>query len=119
MRIKIDENLPVRLADVLRAEGHDVDTVLDEALGGEPDARVWAEAQAEKRFLITQDLDFSDSRRFVPGTHCGVLIARLPDSEQWRAVEHVARWMREGDASAWGGCVVVATPSRLRVKRPS
>jgi len=56
--------------------------VLDENLGGRDDDTVWAAAQAEQRFLVTQDLDFSDARRFVPGTHAGVLIVRLPDSEQ-------------------------------------
>jgi predicted nuclease of predicted toxin-antitoxin system len=34
MRIKIDENLPARLADALQAHGHDVDTVTGEGLTG-------------------------------------------------------------------------------------
>ena len=33
MKIKLDENLPVRSAQRLRDLGHDVDTVLDEGLG--------------------------------------------------------------------------------------
>jgi predicted nuclease of predicted toxin-antitoxin system len=53
MRVKLDENLPVRSAQILRKMGHDVDTVLDERLGGESDAAVWTAAQSERRFLIT------------------------------------------------------------------
>jgi predicted nuclease of predicted toxin-antitoxin system len=69
--------------------GFDVDTVLDEGLSGHADDSVWAAAQREQRFLVTQDLDFSDSRRFAPRTHAGILIVRLPDSEQWRVADHL------------------------------
>jgi predicted nuclease of predicted toxin-antitoxin system len=68
-RIKLDENLPRRLAPRLRDLGHDVHTPDDENLRGVDDDAIWEAAQREERFLITQDLDFSDMRRFAPGTH--------------------------------------------------
>ena len=34
MKIKLDENIPVRVSQKLQSLGHDVDTVLDESLGG-------------------------------------------------------------------------------------
>ncbi len=74
MRIKLDENLPASLAVVLGALGHDVDTVVDEQLGGSDDLTVWQAAQQAQRFFISQDLDFSDVRQFVPGTHEGLLL---------------------------------------------
>jgi predicted nuclease of predicted toxin-antitoxin system len=43
----------------------------------EADCEVWEAAQRDERFLITQDLDFSDVRRFVPGSHRGILLVRL------------------------------------------
>ena len=119
MRLKLDENLPHSVAPRLAALGFDVDTVLDENLGGRDDDTVWAAAQAEQRFLVTQDLDFSDARRFVPGTHAGVLIVRLPDSEQWRVGDHLVAWFSDADAQAWAGCLVVATLHKVRVSRPS
>ncbi|HWZ88628.1 MAG TPA: DUF5615 family PIN-like protein [Polyangiaceae bacterium] len=82
MKLKLDENLPESAATRLAALGYDVDTALAEQLGGRNDDDVWAAAQAEGRFLVTHDLDFSDARRFRPGSHAGVLIVRLPDSEQ-------------------------------------
>jgi len=60
MLIKLDEHLPHRLIAVLSALGHDVDTVGSEGLQGAEDDSVWAAAQSAGRFLITQDLDFSD-----------------------------------------------------------
>jgi predicted nuclease of predicted toxin-antitoxin system len=77
MRIKLDENLPGRLSHLLRQFGHNVSTVDDEGLGGRPDPVIWQAAQSEARFLITQDLDFSDLRTFAPGTHHGILLVRL------------------------------------------
>lgn len=37
MKIKLDENLPTRLVDVLERRGHEVDTVATEGLTGKPD----------------------------------------------------------------------------------
>ena len=70
MRIKLDENIAatVRLA----ALGHDVHTVIEEDLSGRVDSEVWVAAQLEERFLITQDLDFSDKRRFAAGSETPV-----------------------------------------------
>jgi predicted nuclease of predicted toxin-antitoxin system len=45
------------------------DFVLSEGLAGSDDSRVWAAAQADGRFLIKQEFDFADVRRFVPGSH--------------------------------------------------
>jgi len=118
VKLKLDENLPRSVQARLAAAGFDVDTVLDEGLGGRSDADVWSAAQAGERFLVTQDLDFSDIRRFAPGTHHGLLVVRVPDSEQWRIGDHVLAWMTTPDAATWSGCFVVATPNRLRVLRP-
>ena len=77
MKIKLDENLPGRLAARLASLGHDVQTVREEGLEGHLDETIWEVAQSEGRFLITQDLDFSDARRFAPGSHYGILLIRL------------------------------------------
>lgn len=116
MKIKLDENLPARLRNVLRTYGHDVDTVLDEQLGGLPDADIWAAACAENRLLITQDLDFSDLRRFAPGAHPGVLLVRLRDPSVGAIsarVESIASLLPD-----LARCFAVLTESKLRVKRP-
>lgn len=82
MKIKLDEDLPERLVAELTALGHDVDTVRLEHLTGRIDGHVWSATQAADRFLITQDLDFSDLRRYAPGTHAGC--AHRPHADQQR-----------------------------------
>jgi len=118
MRIKLDENVTPRAAEGLRADGHDVDTALDEGLGGRCDADVWMAAQAGGRFVITQDLHFSDVRRFLPGTHHGILLVRIPDAEQNRLPDYLRAWLCAADREEWARCFVVATPNKVRVLRP-
>lgn len=115
MRIKLDENLPERLLGILSAHGHDVHTVPDEKLSGRPDADIWQAACAEERFLITPDLDFSDTRRFAPGTHAGQLLLRLREPGAQALAAAVAAVA--GEIDGWQGCFVVATENKLRVKR--
>jgi hypothetical protein len=119
MRIKLDENLPVSLVDALRTLGHDVDTVPDEALTGANDKVVWETAQQAGRFLITQDLDFSDVRSFAPGTHHGLLPVRLGKPGRRALFERVATLFQSEDAASWQGCFVVASDRKLRVRRPA
>ena len=77
MKLKLDENLPESLVQALSALGHDTDNVRLEGIVGHDDSDVWKAAQASGRFLITQDLDFSDVRQFAPGTHQGLMLVRL------------------------------------------
>jgi predicted nuclease of predicted toxin-antitoxin system len=63
VRIKLDEDLPARLMTILGALGHELDTVPREGLRGRDDTEVWRATQVAGRFFITQDPDFSDSRR--------------------------------------------------------
>ena len=101
MKIKLDENLPARLKAVLEAHGHDVDTVPDEGLAGMPDTEIWRAVASEARFLVTQDLDFSDTRRFAPGSHAGVLLLRLREPGANALVEVVS--VLAHDMADWAG----------------
>lgn len=117
MRIKLDENLPARLASRLRLLGHEVETTREERLAGAPDSQIWEAAQRESRFLITQDLDFSDARRFVPGTHHGLLLVRLREPSRRALLERVEAAFRQEHVTAWRGCFVVVTDLKIRVRR--
>ena len=119
MNIKLDENLPVDLAPELAKLGHDVHTSRDEGLSGAADSDVWEAAQREKRFLITQDLDFSDVRRFTPGTHKGLLLIRLAEPNRRSLIDRVLTLFSEEAIGAWAGCFVVASDRKVRVRRPA
>ena len=118
MKIKLDENLPASLAAELRRLGHEADTVSDEGLAGQNDECIWRASQRDGRFLVTQDLDFSDLRRFAPGSHAGLLLVRLRSPSISALKELVLRLLRNKQSKEWSGCFVVATDHKLRIKRP-
>lgn len=76
MKIKVDENLPVSVADDLRALGHDADTVDDERLSGSDDPTVIAQATAAGRALLTLDKGLADVRTYPPSQYAGVILLR-------------------------------------------
>lgn len=118
MRIKPDENLPTEAALQLNNLGHDVHTVQQENLLGHPDYEIWGAAQREQRCLITQDLDFSDARRFVPGKHCGIILLRLHSPSRRRLAERILELFESEGADSWERCFAVATDRKARVRRP-
>ena len=77
MRFKFDENLPSELGALLRADGHDAHSVLDENLRGAADPSIAKVCQAEQRILITLDLDFAHIKHYPPQDHHGIIVLRL------------------------------------------
>ena len=119
MKIKLDENLPTSLASSLQGFGHDVHTVHEEDLVGGTDREIWEAAQTEARFLVTQDLDFSDLRQFAPGTHHGILLVRLHAPSRQNLLDRTLEVFERENVSGWSGCFIVATERKVRVVRPS
>jgi predicted nuclease of predicted toxin-antitoxin system len=118
VKIKLDENLPARLVRLLAELGHDTDTVSQEGFTGRPDSHIWTAAQAAERFLITQDLDFSDIRRFAPGTHHGLLLVRLRAPGRGALARRVQAVFQTELVDTWKRAFVVVTDHKLRVRRP-
>jgi predicted nuclease of predicted toxin-antitoxin system len=79
---------------------------------------VWKAAQTAGRFLITQDLDFSDMRRFQPGTHPGILLVRLRNPGRNALFLKVKSLFENEVVETWTGCFVVATERKLRIRWP-
>ncbi len=77
MKFKFDENLPSDLGALLRADGHDAHSVLDEDLRGAPDPSIARVCQDEQRILITLDLDFAHIQNYPPQDYDGIIVLRL------------------------------------------
>jgi predicted nuclease of predicted toxin-antitoxin system len=82
MRFKIDENLPVELAELLIKHGHDAETVSKEGMKGTDDPPWYQRCQEEKRILITFDLGFTDIRTYPPAQSQGIVVLRLPQQDK-------------------------------------
>ena len=77
MKFKFDENLPSDLGALLRADGHDAHSVLDEDLRGAADPSIAKVCQDEQRILITLDLDFAHIKNYPPQDYHGIIVLRL------------------------------------------
>ncbi len=77
MQFKIDENLPVEVADLLINAGHDAKTVNDQQLQGASDPVLIKVCRSEHRVLVTLDTDFSDIRAYPPEEFSGIIVLRV------------------------------------------
>jgi len=117
MKLKLDENLPKSLVPVLAKLGHKVETVRQEELTGATDSHLWEVVLREERYFITQDMDFSDARRFAPGSHPGVLVLRLKTPGRLALARRVESIFKSEPVESWRGCFVIATERKIRVRR--
>jgi predicted nuclease of predicted toxin-antitoxin system len=87
MRIKLDENLPEGLADLLRSAKYDVATALEENLGGAKDPVVTAAVKQEGRLFMTYDLDsrIFESTRQEATAASSFFDCRIRGGEFWKS----------------------------------
>jgi len=118
MRSKLDENLDVRLARLMGESGHDVDTVLEEGLSGQPDESVYQACIRSGRVLVTLDLDFSNPIRFPPASTEGIAVLRprRPVLALIRAT--LVSVLRETQSTELKGKLWIVEPGRIRVYDP-
>ncbi len=87
MRFKIDENLPVAVAELCNELGHNTITVAEQSLGGKSDTEIATACRFEKRALVTLDVDFADIRTYPPEDFYGLIVLRLNNQAQPHVLE--------------------------------
>jgi len=78
MKLKLDENLGRQVAELIRTRGHDVRTVPEEDLCAAADKDLIQSCRAQRRCLVSLDLDFGNPLLFAPREYAGIAILRLP-----------------------------------------
>jgi predicted nuclease of predicted toxin-antitoxin system len=116
-RLKVDENLPSEIADLLVAYGHDAMTVLDQGWQGLADGDLWRRIQAEDRWLVTADKEFGDLRRYPPGTHRGVILLRAAEESLDAYLQLAGTALASIKLDEIAGAVVVVTDRGVRIRR--
>ena len=115
--VKLDEALSDVLITPLAARGYTVHTVRGQGWGGLKDAVIWPRVVAEGVYFITADKGFGDLRSFAPGTHPGILILR-PDRPSIPAYQDLLeRVLNKHPLHTLAGCIAVASPRSIRVRR--
>lgn len=115
MRLKLDENLDVRLAEWLSSKGHDVETIRSESLSAASDEEVFASAVREQRSLVTLDLDFSDPIRFSPVRTEGTIVLRTPIPSMGMIRRLLEQAESRGRIQAPRNQIWIVEPGRVRI----
>jgi predicted nuclease of predicted toxin-antitoxin system len=116
MRAKLDENLPVEAAELLRTAGWECDTVYDEGLAGADDPKVAAACQAGARVLFTLDLDFADIRAYPPSEYVGIVVLRPTEPSRRQTLELVTRVLPVLSVEWIEHRLWIVEPARVRVR---
>jgi predicted nuclease of predicted toxin-antitoxin system len=119
VRLKVDENLPHEIADLLIRHGYDAVTVADQGWQGMTDSGLWQGVEAEGRWLVTADEEFADFRHRPPGTHAGVILLRSHQEGLDEYARLVQRMIDEVNLDDVAGAVIVATDRGVLVRRNS
>ena len=116
MKVKVDENLPREIADLLREAGHDAVTVGAEGLSWRPDRTIAALVRREDRVLLTLDLDFSDIRAYPPEQYAGLVVLRLNRQDKPRVLQVIARLILVFAVEEPKGHLWIVEEDRVRIR---
>jgi predicted nuclease of predicted toxin-antitoxin system len=87
VKLKLDENVDLRVVTFLRLAGHDVETVPNQGLTSAPDVELINVCRQEERCLVTADRGFGNRMRFNPSEYAGIVVIRLTSRAnftEWR-----------------------------------
>jgi len=116
VKFKVDENLPVDVAQLLREAGHDVYSVHEQGLVGVKDQVLAAVCRSENRVMVTLDTHFADIRTYPPENYSGLIVLRLARQDKPHVLETMRRVLKLFPAETLEGKLWIVDEKRVRVR---
>jgi predicted nuclease of predicted toxin-antitoxin system len=116
MRFLADMGVDQRVVAWLREAGHDAVHLRDQGLQRLADQAIFDKAIAERRIILTFDLDFGEIAALAGGRVTSVILFRLLDARFRRVIERLAVVLPATAESLASGAVVLVEPARHRVR---
>lgn len=113
---KVDENLPIEVAEYLQQAGYDARTVWEEGIGGGSDALIADICRSEKRILLTIDTDFADIRAYPPQDYPGLVVLRLRKQDKPYVLRIVSRLLSLFRMEPIEGRLWIVEEERIRIR---
>jgi predicted nuclease of predicted toxin-antitoxin system len=115
-KFKVDENLPIEVAVLLAAAGHDACTVFEQQLVGASDTEIADACRHEARAILTLDVDFSDIRVYPPADYSGIIVLRLARLDKDRVVSVVYRLLPTLGQEPLSGKLWIVGEASVRIR---
>jgi predicted nuclease of predicted toxin-antitoxin system len=117
MKFKVDENLPVEVAELLRDAGHDAITIHDEELVGADDDEIAPVFAKEERAFMTFDLGFADIRSYPPSEYLGLIVFRLKRQDKLHVLDVCKHLLTTIGREQLTRCLWIVEEDRVRIRR--
>lgn len=117
MRILADVHISPRTVELLRSLGHDTVPVSDALAPTAADHEIVAEAIRDRRFILTQDLDFSAIVALSGRTMPSVVSLRLTSSRIEAVNARLEQVLPVIQADLVHGTLVTVENSRIRTRK--
>ena len=116
LQFKMDENLPVEAADLLRRAGYDARTIHDQQMVGQPDDAIAAVCQREQRAIVTLDTDFANIRTYPPDEYAGIIVLRLRRQDKAHVLAILSKVLPKLTSEKLTGTLWIVDEHRIRVR---
>jgi len=116
MKFKVDENLPIDVAQLIKEAGHDVYSVHQQGLVGAKDQILAKVCQSEHRAMVTLDTHFADIRTYPPDKYHGLIVLRLMRQDKPHVLEVMRRVLQLFPSEALEGKLWIVDEKRVRVR---
>jgi predicted nuclease of predicted toxin-antitoxin system len=116
MKFKLDEHLPVELADDLRQAGHDATTVVEQGHAGINDDTLMNVVKAEARVILTMDKGIANVTAFPPAAFPGIVLFRPHQTGRGAVLQFVRQHMPAVLPRIGAGALIVVSDRGIRVR---
>lgn len=116
MKFKVDENLPVELAEELRVASYNAVTVAEQQLTGSTDTTLSEICRSEGRAFVTLDLDFADIRTYPPEEYSGLIVLRIARQDKPHVLEVFRRMLEVIGREPLEGRLWIVEERRIRIR---
>jgi predicted nuclease of predicted toxin-antitoxin system len=117
MRFLADMGVAMRIVEWLRSEGHEVSHLREEGLHRLPNGAIFEKAAAERRILLTFDLDFGEIMALSGGRLVSVILFRLRNTRTPHVIKRLKVILEESAPALKQSAIVVVEEARHRVRR--
>ena len=116
MLVKIDEDLPSDLCDVLERFGYGAATVVGQGWSGLPDDELIERLNDERVYFVTADRDFGELQVVRMLSDCGVVLLRLHRESLAGYINLFSTLLTQVRLAEHQRAFIVAEPGNIRIR---